>query len=100
MPTLLRMLGYGIAFFIAIGIALVVLEANETNEVVGEKLTRAIEAGFRPRSFLLAERWLRGLQDVVERWPEVPVLVQLGAGGGGSSLVGVRSNAWVPTPSL
>jgi tRNA G18 (ribose-2'-O)-methylase SpoU len=42
----------------------------------GEKvIRRAIEAGFRPRSFLLAERWLRGLQDVVERWPEVPVLV-------------------------
>jgi tRNA G18 (ribose-2'-O)-methylase SpoU len=42
----------------------------------GEKvIRRAIAAGFRPRSFLLAERWLRGLQDVVERWPEVPVLV-------------------------
>src|SRR5215213_6537530 len=42
----------------------------------GEKvIRRAIEAGFRSRSFLLAERWLRGLQDVVERWPEVPVLV-------------------------
>jgi tRNA G18 (ribose-2'-O)-methylase SpoU len=42
----------------------------------GEKvIRRAIEAGFRPRSFLLAEPWLRGLQDVVDRWPEVPVLV-------------------------
>jgi tRNA G18 (ribose-2'-O)-methylase SpoU len=42
----------------------------------GEKvIRRAIEAGFRPRSFLLADRWLRGLQDVVERWPEVPVFV-------------------------
>jgi tRNA G18 (ribose-2'-O)-methylase SpoU len=42
----------------------------------GQKvIRRAIEAGFRPRSFMLAERWLRGLQDVVERWPEVPVFV-------------------------
>jgi tRNA G18 (ribose-2'-O)-methylase SpoU len=42
----------------------------------GEKvIRRAIEAGFRPRSFLLADRWLRGLQDVAERWPEVPVFV-------------------------
>jgi tRNA G18 (ribose-2'-O)-methylase SpoU len=42
----------------------------------GQKvIRRAIEAGFRPRSFMLAERWLRGLQDVVERWPEVPIFV-------------------------
>jgi tRNA G18 (ribose-2'-O)-methylase SpoU len=40
----------------------------------GEKvIRRAVEAGYRPRSFLLAERWLAGLQDVIERWPEVPV---------------------------
>lgn len=42
----------------------------------GEKvIRRAIEAGYRPRSFLLAERWLAGLTDVLERWPEVPVYV-------------------------
>jgi tRNA G18 (ribose-2'-O)-methylase SpoU len=42
----------------------------------GEKvIRRAIEAGYRPRSFLLAERWLSGLDEVLERWPEVPVLV-------------------------
>ncbi|HEU4908519.1 MAG TPA: RNA methyltransferase [Propionibacteriaceae bacterium] len=42
----------------------------------GEKvIRRAIDAGFRPRSFLLAERWLGGLEAVVERWPEVPVFV-------------------------
>jgi tRNA G18 (ribose-2'-O)-methylase SpoU len=40
----------------------------------GEKvIRRAVEAGYRPRSFLLAERWLPGLQDVVGRWPGVPV---------------------------
>jgi tRNA G18 (ribose-2'-O)-methylase SpoU len=42
----------------------------------GEKvIRRAIDAGFRPRSFLLAERWLGSLQDVVERWPQVPLFV-------------------------
>jgi tRNA G18 (ribose-2'-O)-methylase SpoU len=42
----------------------------------GEKvIRRAIEAGFRPRSFLLAERWLGGLRDVLTRWPDVPVFV-------------------------
>jgi tRNA G18 (ribose-2'-O)-methylase SpoU len=40
----------------------------------GDKvIRRAVEAGYRPRSFLLAERWLPGLRDVIERWPEVPV---------------------------
>ena len=40
----------------------------------GEKvIRRAVEAGYRPRSFLLAERWLMGLRDVVDRWPDVPV---------------------------
>ncbi len=40
----------------------------------GEKvIRRAVEAGYRPRSFLLAERWLAGLADVLDRWPEVPV---------------------------
>lgn len=42
----------------------------------GEKvIRRAVEAGYRPRSFLLAERWLAGLSDVWQRWPDVPVYV-------------------------
>ena len=42
----------------------------------GEKvIRRALEAGYRPRSFLLAERWLPGLSDVLGRWPDVPVYV-------------------------
>jgi tRNA G18 (ribose-2'-O)-methylase SpoU len=42
----------------------------------GEKVIhRAIEAGYRPRSFLLAERWLGGLHNVLQRWPDVPVFV-------------------------
>ena len=42
----------------------------------GEKvIRRAVEAGYRPRSFLLAARWLSGLADVLQRWPEVPVYV-------------------------
>jgi tRNA G18 (ribose-2'-O)-methylase SpoU len=40
----------------------------------GERvIRRAIEAGYRPRSFLLAERWLAGLADVTDRWPDAPV---------------------------
>jgi tRNA G18 (ribose-2'-O)-methylase SpoU len=38
-------------------------------------IRRAIDAGYRPRSFLLAERWLDGLYDVLARWPAVPVYV-------------------------
>ncbi len=42
----------------------------------GDKvIRRAVEAGYRPRSFLLAPRWLDSLADVVTRWPEVPVFV-------------------------
>ena len=42
----------------------------------GEKvIRRAVEAGYRPRSFLLAERWLAGLDGRAERWPDVPVYV-------------------------
>jgi tRNA G18 (ribose-2'-O)-methylase SpoU len=42
----------------------------------GEKvIRRAIDAGYRPRSFLLAERWLEGLCDVLSRWPDTPVYV-------------------------
>jgi tRNA G18 (ribose-2'-O)-methylase SpoU len=38
-------------------------------------IRRAIEAGYQPRSFLLAEHWLDGLYDVFTRWPAVPVYV-------------------------
>jgi len=42
----------------------------------GEKvIRRAVEAGYRPRSFLLAPRWLPGLADVLRHWPDVPVYV-------------------------
>lgn len=42
----------------------------------GEKvIRRAVEAGFRPRSFLLAERWLASLHDVIAQHPEVPIYV-------------------------
>nr|NLI50886.1 RNA methyltransferase [Propionibacterium sp.] len=42
----------------------------------GEKvIRRAVAAGHRPRSFLLAERWLPGLADVLEAHPGVPVYV-------------------------
>jgi tRNA G18 (ribose-2'-O)-methylase SpoU len=42
----------------------------------GDKvIRRAAEAGFEPRSFLLAERWLDSLKDVLELWPETPVYV-------------------------
>jgi tRNA G18 (ribose-2'-O)-methylase SpoU len=38
-------------------------------------IRRALGAGYRPRSFLLAERWLEGLHDVLTRWPAAPVYV-------------------------
>jgi tRNA G18 (ribose-2'-O)-methylase SpoU len=38
-------------------------------------IRRSVEAGYRPRSFLLAERWLSGLRDVLDRCPDVPVYV-------------------------
>lgn len=42
----------------------------------GEKVVRrAIEAGHRPRSFLMASRWLTGLDDVLDRAPDVPCYV-------------------------
>jgi tRNA G18 (ribose-2'-O)-methylase SpoU len=42
----------------------------------GDKvIRRAAEAGYEPRSFLLAERWLDSLRDVLELWPDVPVYV-------------------------
>jgi tRNA G18 (ribose-2'-O)-methylase SpoU len=40
----------------------------------GEKvIRRAVEAGYRPRSFLLSDRWLAGLADVTGRWPDTPI---------------------------
>jgi tRNA G18 (ribose-2'-O)-methylase SpoU len=42
----------------------------------GEKVVRrAVEAGCRPRSFLMAERWLVGLADVLDAAPDVPCFV-------------------------
>lgn len=42
----------------------------------GEKvIRRAVEAGYHPRSFLLAERWLGGLADLLARCPAAPVYV-------------------------
>jgi tRNA G18 (ribose-2'-O)-methylase SpoU len=42
----------------------------------GEKvIRRAVRAGYRPRSFLLAERWLDSLADVVAESSGVPVYV-------------------------
>lgn len=42
----------------------------------GEKvIRRALDAGYRPRSFLLAERWVTGLADLLERHPGVPAYV-------------------------
>ena len=38
-------------------------------------IRRAVEAGYRPRSFLLAERWQASLADVTRRWPDVPVFL-------------------------
>ena len=42
----------------------------------GEKvIRRAVEAGHAPRSFLLAERWLAGLADLLDAHPAAPVYV-------------------------
>lgn len=38
-------------------------------------LRRAVDAGHIPRSFFLAEKWLPDLQDILERFPEVPAYV-------------------------
>ena len=38
-------------------------------------IRRAVDAGYRPRSFLLAERWLEGLHDVLTRCPAAPVYI-------------------------
>ena len=42
----------------------------------GDKIIRrAVDEGYAPRSLLLAERWVAGLQDVVEGNPTLPVYV-------------------------
>ncbi|MGH3496747.1 MAG: TrmH family RNA methyltransferase [Nocardioidaceae bacterium] len=42
----------------------------------GEKVVRrAVVAGHEPRSFLMARRWLDGLGDVLDRWPQTPCYV-------------------------
>ena len=38
-------------------------------------LRRALDAGHRPRSFFLAEKWIPDLQDLLDRFPEVPAYV-------------------------
>ncbi|GAB2465983.1 TrmH family RNA methyltransferase [Xylanimonas ulmi] len=38
-------------------------------------IRRALAAGHRPRSFLMAERWLDSMGDVLADWPGVPVFV-------------------------
>jgi tRNA G18 (ribose-2'-O)-methylase SpoU len=38
-------------------------------------LRRALEAGHRPRSFFMAEKWLAELTDVIDAHPDVPVFV-------------------------
>ena len=42
-------------------------------------IRRALAAGHRPRSFLMADRWLESMADVVAEWPGVPVFVGTGA---------------------
>ena len=38
-------------------------------------IRRALRADYTPRSFLLAERWLVGLDDIIASRPELPILV-------------------------
>jgi len=46
----------------------------------GDKIIRrAAEAGCHPRAFLLQERWLPGLADILAAWPDVPCYVGTGA---------------------
>ncbi|MFE7405793.1 TrmH family RNA methyltransferase [Isoptericola sp. NPDC057559] len=38
-------------------------------------IRRALEAGHRPRSFLMGEKWLDSMADVLDAYPDVPVFV-------------------------
>ncbi|MFP7696186.1 TrmH family RNA methyltransferase [Trueperella sp. LYQ143] len=38
-------------------------------------IRRALAAGHHPRAFVMAPRWLAGMRDVVEQWPDVPVFI-------------------------
>jgi tRNA G18 (ribose-2'-O)-methylase SpoU len=38
-------------------------------------LRRALAVGHRPRSFFLADKWLEGLADVLEAYPDIPAYV-------------------------
>lgn len=38
-------------------------------------LRRAVDAGHTPRSFFLTDKWLPDLQDILERFPEVPAYI-------------------------
>ncbi|MBG6218306.1 tRNA G18 (ribose-2'-O)-methylase SpoU [Arthrobacter sp. CAN_A6] len=38
-------------------------------------LRRAVAAGHTPRSFLLTEKWLHGLEDVLQQFPDVPAFI-------------------------
>ncbi|WP_323961846.1 rRNA methyltransferase [Arthrobacter sp. JZ12] len=38
-------------------------------------LRRAIDAGHTPRSFFLADKWLPDLQDILDRFPDVPAFL-------------------------
>ncbi len=38
-------------------------------------IRRALAAGHRPRSFLMADKWLDSMADVIADWPGVPVFV-------------------------
>ena len=40
-----------------------------------EVISRAVEAGMAPRSFLMSEKWLQKFAPLYERFPEVPVFV-------------------------
>jgi tRNA G18 (ribose-2'-O)-methylase SpoU len=62
-------------------------------------IRRAIEAGHRPRSFLLAERWIAGLSDVLAPHPGVPVYVVTEAlAEAGHRLPRAPRGAGVPAP--
>ncbi|MCT1654899.1 RNA methyltransferase [Brachybacterium muris] len=40
-----------------------------------EVISRAMDAGMEPRSFLMSEKWLEKFEPLTSRFPEVPVLV-------------------------